>query len=215
MFDLDGTLAATASAHLRAWLLAMRDLGLGDAEIDVRELLGLRAHDIAYKILRAAGVNPSDELVRALIAVKQRRFESECLGDVAPRPCAVEIYRAIKRRGGKFLVVTSSLRSSAALILRHIGISPDVLVAGDDVSRGKPDPEPVEVALERAGLRPSDVFAVGDTIYDLQAYRAAGIEAIYLVKGDVDVKVSPDLVRSLKAVAVDTLCDVMSLEGLM
>ena len=214
VFDLDGTLAATASAHLEAWLMAVRDLGLEQVEVDVRELLGMRAHDIAVKILRAAGVSPTRELVEALISLKQGHFERECLRSVSPRPCALEIYSAVKRRGGAFVVVTSSLRSSATLILSRVGIAPDVLVAGDDVSKGKPDPEPVEAALKGAGLGPGDVFAVGDTVYDLQAYQAAGIRSIYLVRGDVDVDVSPDLVRSLGAVAVDTLCDVMSLEGL-
>ena len=214
VFDLDGTLAATASAHLRAWLLAMRDLGLGEVRIDVRELLGMRARDIASRILRAAGAAASEELLSALIAAKQSYFERECLKDVSPRPCAIEMYRAIRRLGVKFVVVTSSLRSSATLILDHIGIKPDVLVAGDDVSRGKPDPEPVEVALRQAGLGPDEVFAVGDTIYDLQAYKAAGIKVVYLVRGDVDVEPNQGLVRSLDAVAVNTLCDVMALEGL-
>jgi len=52
----------------------------------------------------------------------------------------------------------------------------DVLVGGDDVARGKPDPEPVRRALDALGLseRAGEVLFVGDSPFDLRAGRAAG-----------------------------------------
>ncbi|MGC9210049.1 MAG: HAD family hydrolase [Acidilobus sp.] len=212
VFDLDGTLASTAMAHLRAWELALRDLGIENVRIDLRKLLGMRAFDIASEIAKAAGLG--NEKIGELIDLKTRYFDRVVFELAKPMPCAREIFLSLKARGMKFIVVTSSLRRSAQAVLTSIGLSPDVLVAGDDVARGKPDPEPVLLALSSAGLSPSEVFAVGDTLNDVKAYRSAGIRRIYVVKGDVDVELSDEELRPFDARRVGTLCDVIALEGL-
>ncbi len=212
VFDLDGTLVSSARAHLEAWVKAIREMGFSTPQIDVRHLLGRRAHDIAVELVHA--ISADESLVPVLIRLKTEAFSALAPSIVEPMPCALEIYRAIRRSGGKFIVVTSSLRNSAEEMLKAIGVRPDVLVAGDDVSRGKPDPEPVVLALRRAGLEAHEVFAVGDTLYDLMAFRAAGISRVYLVKGDVKIELDEGQVRALGAIKVETLCDVMSLERL-
>ncbi len=214
VFDLDGTLASTANVHLMSWLMALRELGIKAVSIDVRTLLGKRAADIARTILSSVSDGHS-VTPEALVEVKNRYFKTMVNDGVKPMPCAVEITRAIKRSGGKVLVVTSSLRYSAELILRAINIEPDVLVAGDDVTEGKPSPTPVLKALAQVNLRPCEVFGVGDTIVDLEAYWRSGIRDIYLVKGDVEITYSDSDIMRFNAKRVNTLCDVMRLESLL
>jgi haloacid dehalogenase superfamily, subfamily IA, variant 3 with third motif having DD or ED/haloacid dehalogenase superfamily, subfamily IA, variant 1 with third motif having Dx(3-4)D or Dx(3-4)E len=212
VFDLDGTLASTAMAHLRAWQLALAEVGVTDVKIEIRGLLGMRAYDIAKEIVRAAGL--SYDMIGKLIDLKVKHFDVIVPSLAKPMPCAVNMARALRGRGMKFVVVTSSLRRNAVRVLESIGLKPDVLVAGDDVDRGKPDPEPVLLALELAGLSPKEVFAVGDTLNDVKAYRSAGIDRVYLVKGDVEVPVDESELKGLGAHRVESLCDVMRLEGL-
>lgn len=212
IFDLDGTLASTALAHLRAWQLALDELGIKDVKIDLRRLLGMRAFDIAKEVAGAAGLDPSR--INELIELKSKYFDSIAPGLIRPMPCAVEIASSLKRRGMKFVVVTSSLRRSASTVVRSIGVEPDILIAGDDVARGKPDPLPILFALSLAGLTADEVFAVGDTINDVRAYRAAGIGRVYIVRGDVEVPIDEKELSALGVVKTETLCDVMKLEGL-
>ncbi|MGC9072353.1 MAG: HAD family hydrolase [Acidilobus sp.] len=212
VFDLDGTLASTATAHLRAWELALNDLGITGVKIDLRRLLGMRALDIASEIAKAAGLSADN--IGDLIELKSRYFDLIVTSLAGPMPCAREMVQSLRSHGMKFIVVTSSLRRSASMVLRTIDLAPDIIVAGDDVKRGKPDPEPIRLALSLAGLSPSEVFAVGDTLNDAKAYRAAGIGRVYMVEGDVQIDVDPKQVRDLGAARVDTLCDVMVLEGL-
>ncbi len=212
LFDLDGTLASTATAHLRAWQMALEELGVANVRIDLRKLLGMRAYDIAKEVAEAAGLRSLD--LQELIALKTRYFDAIAPNLTRPMPCALEIVRSLKMKGMRFLVVTSSLRRSASTVLRSIGLEPDVLVAGDDVSRGKPDPQPVLTALALASLAPGEVFAVGDTLNDLRAYRSAGIGRAYMVRGDVEVPVDETELSALGFTRVETLCEVMGLEGL-
>jgi HAD superfamily hydrolase (TIGR01509 family) len=199
-------------AHLRAWQLALAEVGVTDVKIEIRGLLGMRAYDIAKEIVRAAGL--SYDMIGKLIDLKVKHFDVIVPSLAKPMPCAVNMARALRGRGMKFVVVTSSLRRNAVRVLESIGLKPDVLVAGDDVDRGKPDPEPVLLALELAGLSPKEVFAVGDTLNDVKAYRSAGIDRVYLVKGDVEVPVDESELKGLGAHRVESLCDVMRLEGL-
>lgn len=212
VFDLDGTLASTAMAHLRAWQLALAEVGVTNVNIEIRRFLGMRAYDIAKEIVRAAGL--SYDMMGRLIELKVKHFDLIVSSLARPMPCAVDVTRALRERGMKFIVVTSSLRRNALSVLESIGLKPDVLVAGDDVDRGKPDPEPVLLALELADLSPKEVFAVGDTMNDVKAYRSAGIDRVYLVKGDVEVPVDESELKRLGAHKVESLCDVMKLEGL-
>lgn len=212
VFDLDGTLASTASAHLVSWIRALQALGIDNVTIDERQLLGRRAVDIAPIILSSLRPVNIKVTVDELITLKTKFFEQVVKNHVKPMPCAVELTSAVKRSGGKVVVVTSSLSASARLILEAIGIKPDVLVTGDEVERGKPDPEPVLKALSRAGLAPSEVFAVGDTINDVEAYWRSGISDIYLVKGDVPMQYEDKLLAKFGAKKVESLCDVLKAE---
>lgn len=212
VFDLDGTLASTASAHLASWIRALQALGVNNVTIDERQLLGRRATEIASIIL--SSLKPTNLRVTAeeLIALKTKFFEQVVKVSVKPMPCAIELTSAVRKFGGKVIVVTSSLSASARLILGAIGIKPDVLITGDEVERGKPDPEPVLKALSQASLAPSEVFAVGDTINDVEAYWRSGIRDIYLVKGDVPMHYEDELVARFGAKKVESLCDILNVE---
>ncbi len=78
----------------------------------------------------------------------------------------------------RLAVVTSKAAGIARRTMEVCGLwgRVDLVVAGDQVQRGKPDPEPVVTALRRLDLlrSPGDVVFVGDAPVDLRAGRAAG-----------------------------------------
>jgi len=92
VFDLDGTLASTAMAHLRAWQLALAEVGVTNVNIEMRRLLGMRAYDIAKEIVRAAGL--SYDMMGRLIELKVKYFDLIVSSLVRPMPCAVDVIRA-------------------------------------------------------------------------------------------------------------------------
>jgi len=75
----------------------------------------------------------------------------------------------------RWAIATSGRRRTAAFRLRHVGLpEPDVLVTADDVSRGKPAPEPYLLAARRLGLDPSDCLVIEDAPAGIASARAAG-----------------------------------------
>lgn len=79
----------------------------------------------------------------------------------------------------RLCVVTSKIREHAIRELRIAGLDGlfDGLVSADEVRRAKPDPEPLLLALDRLGMHASDALMVGDSVYDLDAARAAGVDS--------------------------------------
>jgi pyrophosphatase PpaX len=100
-------------------------------------------------------------------------------GMVSGFPGAVEAIAELRERGVPVGVVTSKGREMTARTLACSGLADvlDVLVTADDVTQGKPAPEPVLKAMAGLGLeeRRSEVLFVGDSPHALVAVRAAGV----------------------------------------
>ncbi|MDU1727823.1 MAG: HAD-IA family hydrolase [Cutibacterium avidum] len=84
------------------------------------------------------------------------------------------------RGSGLNLVVTHRDRASAENLFHALGVQVDDLVCAPDGFARKPDPQMNLVLMERHGLDPSEVIAVGDRPIDIDAARAAGIEGLLL-----------------------------------
>ncbi|MFP3230829.1 MAG: HAD family phosphatase [Caldisphaera sp.] len=211
VFDLDGTLASTAKAHKIAWELSLKQLGF-ELNIDMESLLGKRAMDIALILIEKAGikeVNKKNELAKKLLEIKSSIFAPYIMKYAEPMPCATQLINNLRERQIKILIVTSSLKITALKVLEKININPDVLISGDDVIKGKPDPEPTILALQKSSLRPEDIiFAVGDTIYDIISFSEAKIRKIYLTNGDIRVPIDENLLKRYNAIKVNSLCDI-------
>jgi len=172
-FDLDGTLADTVELILSSYRHTMRT-HLGETLPDARWISGMGTPLVAQ--LREFA-RDDDEAAAMLetYTVFQRRIHDEM---VRPYPGALEVVEELASRDVRLAVVTSKRGAVARRTMEVCGLHEAIecLVTADDVSRGKPDPEPVNRALAALGLHhcPNDVLFVGDSPHDLRAGRAAG-----------------------------------------
>jgi pyrophosphatase PpaX len=86
----------------------------------------------------------------------------------------------LKDRGHRLGIVTAKRRLTVDLAFARIPIEHlfDTVVGGDETDRHKPDPAPLLLALERLGAHPDEAVYVGDSPFDMQAAKAAGLHAI-------------------------------------
>ncbi len=87
-------------------------------------------------------------------------------------------------------VVTSKIEPLAHRALQLLGLAPyfPLVVGIESTPKHKPNPEPLWYAMERLQARPSDTVYIGDSPFDLQAARAAGIDSIAVTWGAFDVE---------------------------
>lgn len=194
ILDVDGTLVDNNYQHALAWHLALR-------RVDVVVPL--------WRVHRAVGVG-SDKIVAHLAGDdveaergdQVRDSESEIFGsmkdEVAAIEGATEFVRELHDRGLVVVLASSGAAEDIEGFIDLLGLREvvDDWTTADDVDASKPDPDLVEVAIEKAGGGPA--VMVGDTDWDVAAAKRARIETIAVLSGGF-----PDAVlRDAGAIAV-------------
>lgn len=182
LFDLDGTLANTIPLILACYRHALAIHRPGEPPNEEAVLAGIgRTLDEEL-----AAFEPDRELreaFRLTYLERQRELHDEM---VTPFPGALTAVERLRARGTPIAIVTSKARELAMRTLQvcALDVHFDHVVTADDVSRGKPDPEPVHRATELLGIEPSPrVALIGDSLHDVHAGRAAGVTTVAVAWG--------------------------------
>ena len=180
LFDLDGVLIDSEPAHFAATRAALEDLGLGtlDEADYARWMLGRPDHSALADYLAARGLSP--DLLPALLERKAARYAERFAVDVRPLDDGVETLRAAHAAALAIGIVSGALAAEIAWAIERLGIAGlvAVVVSGDEVACGKPDPEPYLLAARRLGLEPGACVAVEDAPAGVTAARAAGMRCL-------------------------------------
>lgn len=125
-------------------------------------------------------------------------------------PGAEDLVVELTRSGAVIGVVTSKRHVSAINTLRAAGLDGHLplLVAMEDTTTHKPDPEPLLLALQRLGVRAVESVYIGDAVVDVLAAKAAGMAAIAVTWGAGDRE---DLVAAAPLAVVDTMEELRAL----
>jgi HAD superfamily hydrolase (TIGR01549 family) len=114
-----------------------------------------------------------------------RKRYDEIASDVRAFPFAKEVVEGTAALGLAVALATSAPRDLLHDAIRIVGIEKIITAStsADDVASAKPDPEVFEVAMLKAGINPRRAIAIGDSVWDVQAARAAGIGCIAVESG--------------------------------
>ncbi|WP_405981540.1 HAD-IA family hydrolase [Streptomyces sp. NBC_00158] len=171
LFDNDGTLVSSMESVHRCWARWAREYGIPEEEFARVELHGRPAAEIIAELL------PEGVRARALARVEALEV-ADVPGGVVLLPGVKELLNALP--AGRWAVVTSATRPLAEARLREAGIDFPELVTAEDVTRGKPDPEPFLLAARRLGVDPARCVVFEDAPAGLAAGRAAGMRTVAL-----------------------------------
>lgn len=166
LFDNDGTLVDSAPAATRAWIAWAKEYDIPLTSLEGRH--GMPARDI----VRAVAPQLDPESAHARIV----ELEEGDTDGVVALPGAHE---AMRVGGDRAAVVTSATQGLALARLTVAGLPiPAALVSAEDITRGKPDPEPFLLGAQRLGVAPEDCLVVEDAPAGLAAAHAAGMATL-------------------------------------
>lgn len=172
LFDFDYTLADSSRGVLECVRFALRSQGLPPPADDaVLRTIGMSLPDTFAAL---APGHPSDDLSAAFVS----RAEG-CMAAMTRFYEAVPVMLTELRTSGLAtgIVSTKFRRRILETIAYHsLPLAFDVVIGGEDVSRAKPDPEGVELAITRLSCMKKDVLFVGDTTIDARTAQAAGVQ---------------------------------------
>ncbi len=180
LFDLDGTVIDSASIILASMRHAAESV-LG-REFSDEQLMATVGGPGLDAQMRALDPDRVEELVRVYRAHNEPLHEQLacCVGmdDVLVR---------LADEGRRLGIVTAKRRATVELAFARVPLGHlfEVIVGGDDTTRHKPDPEPIEKALELMGASADETAYVGDSPFDIGAAKAAGVHAIGVTWGGI------------------------------
>jgi phosphoglycolate phosphatase-like HAD superfamily hydrolase len=182
IFDIDGTLIDSVDLHARSWVEAFARFGVEVRLEDVRGHIGEGADRLIPYF--APGI---PETKRKLIEEdRSALFKREYLKRVKPFPKVTDLFAGIRAAGCKIALASSCTADEIDQYKAIAGVSDmtDYDVTADDAGSSKPSPDIFLTALEcLRPIIPSETCVVGDTKYDGEAARQAGIPFIGVLCG--------------------------------
>jgi len=168
LFDLDGVLVDSTPAVARVWTGWALEHGLNPAEVVIR------AHG-RPSLSTIREYLPEADLELENSEVERRELAD--LKDVVVLPGARELLSSLP--SARWTIVTSCTRPLAEARIRAAALpTPERLVSSDDITRGKPDPEPYLKAAKLMGFLAKDCVVVEDAPAGILAGKTAGAPVI-------------------------------------
>lgn len=193
LFDNDGTLISSMESVYRCWRRLAQEYGITAETFERVELHGRPAAEIIADML------PAERVPEAVARIEELEV-SDVAGGVVLLPGTRELLASLPPE--RWAVVTSAGRRLAEARLAEVGIDAKMVIAADDITRGKPDPEPFLLAAAKLGVDPARCVVFEDAPAGLTAGRAAGMTTVALATTHTAGELVADvIVKDLSAVS--------------
>lgn len=178
ILDVDGTLVLSNDAHAQAWVESFAAYGYEVPFEQVRPLIGMGGDQVIPILVPELNDEEGDGKA---IAQKRKELIMEHFGpSLAPAPGARDLILRMQEAGLKLIIASSATSQELSILLKAAQVDDllDEATTSSDAEASKPAPDIVEVALNKLKMQPNQVVMIGDTPYDLQSAKAAGVELI-------------------------------------
>ncbi|MEO3759366.1 HAD family hydrolase [Mycobacterium sp. B14F4] len=182
LFDIDGTLVDSNYLHVHAWYRAFDEVGHPVEAWRIHRSIGMDGTTLVTTL-----ADDADDDARSRAEDLHSRYYQELAPMLKRLPGARELLEAVHKLEVAVVLATSAPEDELA-ILRNV-LDCDHLIAAvtssEDVDTAKPQPDIVNVALERAKVSAQHAVFVGDTVWDVEACERAGVDSIAVLSGGV------------------------------
>lgn len=177
IFDMDGTLLESTEADYLAW---QRIFDRYNQPLDYEKyvtMLGIRSMNVITDFL---GFKDPEDVSRILIEKFECFVEVVNEKPVVPVPFAGEFLKAAANSNLKIALATSSRKEKMNLLLTKLSFIQyfDAIVTGEEVHKGKPEPDIFLLAARRLGVEPADCLVVEDGPIGVTAAKKAGMKCL-------------------------------------
>lgn len=177
LLDIDGTLVDSNGAHAAAWSDAFAAHGRHHPPEQIRPLIGKGGDKLLEEL---ASLDHESGEGKQISEARTRIFRDRYLAGIQPTPGAAAFVEWLLESGLTVVVATSAKEEEVEALLaicRGEKLA-KMATTSDDAERSKPDPDILVAALEKSGAAPHRAIMVGDTPYDIEAARRAGLATI-------------------------------------
>ncbi len=176
IFDVDGVLMDSMSYHADAWVQAFREVGIPITNMDIYEIEGSNHKGVIDIIFHKAGLEPETSDYETFLKKKREYFllnnrAEPFKGMQACLQALKEKYKLAVASGADRIIVNTLMDRFYPGIFK-------IIVSGEDVTRGKPDPEPYLKAASKLGLEPEECIVIENAPLGIKSAKMAGIYCV-------------------------------------
>lgn len=199
IFDMDGLLFDTERLYQESWQVIAHEWGFEPSPDFPRAVCGTNGEHMREVVRSYYPQVDTEKYIAACLARVERCMEQE----VREKPGVHEILAYLREQGWRVAVASSSAARLIESNLRRTGIDGyfDAIVSGEQVGRGKPEPDIFLEAARRLGLAPADCYVFEDGINGIRAGLAAGCKTVMIP----DLTPPTDAVRQAGVRVYDSL----------
>lgn len=183
ILDFDGTLGDTADLIIRTMQATIKELNLPSrTDKECGDMIGLRLIEIPNVLFPEYG--DISELYASTYRRLFHEFNTE--GAVVLYPNVMETLLELKRRGKTLTIASSRSHASLAEYIESLGLSDVIsyILGANDVKEGKPNPEAIFKTLERFNFNADEAIMIGDTVFDINMGKNAGVRTCGVTYGN-------------------------------
>lgn len=190
IYDLDDLMVDSNSLHVKAFDLAFAKLGRSLKEIpkDKRAgYVGMRIVDITKDIIENLKIKAD---AGEIIKMRNNIFLDLAKDELEIMPGLIYSLDLFKNNNYKIAIASSGVKEYIDMVLDKFKIRKyfDAIITGDDVKKGKPDPETYALACEKLGLKSEECVVLEDAANGVKAAKGAGCKCIAIVNTHTPVQ---------------------------
>ena len=198
IFDIDGTLVDSNELHVDSWDRAFRKFGKQFPREALRAQIGKGSDQYLPEFLTKKEIA---DFGKELDEYRSELFRKEYLPRVRPFPKVRELFQRIRDDHKEIVLASSGKKADTEYYIKLLKIENLIegYTSGDDADNSKPAPDIFAASLKKlGGISPADAVTVGDTRFDIEAARKAGLTTIAFLCGGT----SESVLREEGAVAI-------------
>lgn len=177
LLDFDGTLIDSNDAHAHAWVTALATSGFDIPFARVRRLIGMGGDKLLPEVAQVTKNSPQGQRISE---EWERIFARDYQPHLRPFPQVRGLVQRLREADLRVAIASSSQAAQLDALLKIADIADllDDTASSDDAAQSKPDPDIVGAARRKIGLAPAETLLLGDTPYDIEAARQAGMRTV-------------------------------------
>ncbi|HUT80510.1 MAG TPA: HAD family phosphatase [Candidatus Bathyarchaeia archaeon] len=202
IFDLDGTLIDTLDKHIQAFQLLFDEINKPITYEKIAENMGRTPRDTLLTLIPEL---QNDKNQLDFLAKRKEEILTNLLNHIPKFPGAENLLQYVKKLPLTICLASSTPIYNVIKMLQEASIENyfQVIITGEDITIGKPNPEIFLKAAKKGKIPPNQCLVIGDSPHDILAAKKAGMKVIAVTTGKHSVteveKENPDLlISSLK-----------------
>lgn len=179
LFDMDGVLINSMKYHTQAWKLAFNKFNIKTTEKKIMSMAGMTSIETIKIICKEKNLSCDSKLIQEIKNEKGKQLDN--IFKVEPYPQVIQNLTELKKSGFTLALVSGCRKFEVDKTANDFFPNTfNLIISGDDVKFGKPNPEPYNTAIKKLNLNKSETVIIEDALSGIESANSAGIDVLAL-----------------------------------